>query len=107
MKLLFICGKNRLGSPTAEHIFSQQEGLEVASAGIDRGADEPVSKYLLVWADVIMVMEKSHLVKLRGRFGRYLNRQRIICLDIKDRYDDMDPELMELLERKVESFIPG
>ena len=48
MKLLFICGKNRLRSPTAEHIFSQKPGLEVASAGVDRDADERVSGDLSV-----------------------------------------------------------
>ena len=106
-KLLFICGKNRLRSPTAEHTFSQNPGLEVASAGIDRDADEPVSGALLEWADVIFVMEKGHLGKLRRRFGKHLNRQRVICLGIKDQYDYMDPELVALLEREVEPFIRG
>jgi predicted protein tyrosine phosphatase len=42
-KLLFICGKNRLRSPTAEAIFSEDEGLEVESAGIDREAENPLA----------------------------------------------------------------
>ena len=103
--ILFICGKNRLRSPTAEHIFSQKLGLEVASAGIDRDADEPVSGALLEWAEVVFVMEKSHLTKLRGRFGKHLNRQRVICLGIKDQYEYMDPELVQELERKVEPHV--
>jgi predicted protein tyrosine phosphatase len=36
MKLLFICSKNRLRSPTAEAIFTSYEGLEADSAGLDR-----------------------------------------------------------------------
>lgn len=100
-KVLFICGKNRLRSPTAEHVFSQKPGFEVASAGVDRDADERVSGYLLEWADIVLVMEKSHLVKLRKQFGRYLNKQRVVCLDIKDQYEYLEPELVELLERKV------
>jgi predicted protein tyrosine phosphatase len=39
MKLLFICSKNKLRSPTAEVVFSQYEGLEVESAGLDRDAE--------------------------------------------------------------------
>ncbi len=34
-KLLFICSQNRLRSPTAEAVFSESEGLEVESAGIN------------------------------------------------------------------------
>lgn len=45
-KLLFICSKNRLRSPTAEQVFSREPGVESASAGISRDADEPVSPYL-------------------------------------------------------------
>ncbi|WP_229814764.1 arsenate reductase/protein-tyrosine-phosphatase family protein [Shewanella hanedai] len=33
-KVLFLCSKNRLRSPTAEAIFSHVEGWEVYSAGI-------------------------------------------------------------------------
>lgn len=106
-KLLFICGKNRLRSSTAEHIFSQKPGLEVASAGIDRDADEPVSGALLEWADVIFVMESGHLTRLRRRFRQHLKAQRIIRLGIKDEYEYMDPELVEILERKVGAFIGG
>ncbi len=105
MNLLFICGKNRLRSPTAEHVFSQRQGIDVASAGVDRDADERVSVDLLKWADVILVMEKRHAAKLRSQHGQYLKNQRIICLDIKDRYGYMDPELVELLERKVAPLI--
>jgi predicted protein tyrosine phosphatase len=104
-KILFICGKNRLRSPTAEHVFSQKPGLEVASAGIDRDADEQVSGSLLEWADVIFVMEKGHLSKLRRRFGKHLNKQRVICLGIRDQYDYLDPGLVEELERKVEPHV--
>ena len=100
-KLLFICGKNRLRSPTAEQVFSQEPGVESVSAGIGRDADEPVSPYLLEWADIIFVMEKSHLTKLRKRFGKHLHRQRVICLDIRDRYEYMDPDLVAILKRKV------
>jgi len=46
-------------------------------------------------------MEKAHLSRMRGRFRKHLNRQRLVCLDIPDLYDYMEPALVELLEAKV------
>ena len=53
------------------------------------------------WADIIFVMEKAHRTKLKRRFGPYLKRARVICLDIPDDYAFMQPELVALLQRKV------
>lgn len=100
-KLLFICGKNRLRSPTAEAIFSMYEGLEVESAGLDRDAEIPLSQEALLWADLIFVMEKSHRHKLSKQFQPWLKGKRVICLDIPDRYCYLEPALIELLQKKV------
>ena len=105
-KLLFVCSMNRLRSPTAEQVFSLSPDLEVASAGLDRDADEPVTVELLAWADIVFVMEKSHRNKLRRRFRPALKHARVICLDIPDEYEFMDPGLVRLLEAKVPRFVP-
>lgn len=104
-KVLFVCSQNELRSPTAEQVFSGRRDLEVASAGLNHDAPQPVTPELLAWADVICVMEKAHLSRLRRRFRKYLNRQRIVCLDIPDIYGYMDPELVELLEAKVPRYL--
>lgn len=104
--VLFICAQNRLRSPTAEHVFADWPGIETESAGIGNGADNPVSPELLVRADLVFVMEKSHLDKLRRRFRTHLNGKRLICLDIPDDYDYMDPVLVQLLRQKVTRFLP-
>lgn len=101
MKLLFVCGKNRLRSPTAETIFMSYEGLEVDSAGIDREAETPLSSEAIIWADLIFVMEKSHRRKLSTNFQTWIKHKRVICLDIPDKYDYMEPALVELLKKKV------
>jgi predicted protein tyrosine phosphatase len=101
LKLLFVCGKNMLRSPTAEAIFAEYAGLDVDSAGIDRDAETPIGIEAIQWADIIFVMEKTHLRKLRTKFRSVLHEQRIICLDILDNYEYMQPELIALLDKKV------
>jgi predicted protein tyrosine phosphatase len=103
--VLFICSQNRLRSPTAEQVFSIREDIEVASAGLNHDAAQPVTPALLEWADVIFVMEKAHLNRLRRRFATHLNRQRVVCLDIPDDYDYMEPALVELLQARVPRFL--
>ena len=100
-KLLFVCGKNRLRSPTSEAVFSEYEGLEAESAGLDREAEMPLSNQAIEWADIIFVMENSHRSKLSKKFQPWLKDKRVICLDIPDEYEYMEPELVELLKKKV------
>jgi predicted protein tyrosine phosphatase len=104
MRVLFICSQNRLRSPTAEQVFSNRLGFEVASAGLDRGAETPVSPEVVEWADVIFVMERTHRNKLSRKFRPHLKGKRVICLDIPDDYEYMDPALVRILEAKVGSF---
>lgn len=100
-RVLFVCGKNRLRSPTAEQVFADWPGVEVASAGLSADADEPMSDELAEWADLVFVMEKAQRSRLARRFGPRLKRARIVCLDIADRYAFMDPELVRLLSERV------
>ena len=100
-RVLIICSQNRLRSPTAEQVFSTWPGIEVMSAGLDAGADHPVTPELLTWANIIFVMEKSHRNKLSRRFRSHLRSQRVICLNIPDEYEYMDPQLIKLLQAAV------
>lgn len=90
-RILFICSQNRLRSPTAELVFSAYAGLECASAGLNNDAENPVTPELLAWADVIFVMEEAHRNKLSSKFKKYIGKARVICLDIPDDYEYMDP----------------
>ena len=104
--VLFICGQNRLRSPTAEHVFANWPGIETASAGLKNDAENPVTPELLEWAHTIFVMERSHRSKLSANFKRYLGSVRIICLDIPDDYEYMDRGLIRLLTAKVVPHLP-
>jgi predicted protein tyrosine phosphatase len=105
-RVLFICAKNRLRSPTAEHVFATYPDLETDSAGVNHDAEVPVSAEQLRWADVIVVMESRHQAKLRNGFGQALKGKRVVCLDIPDDYDYMAPELVTLLQKRADRFLP-
>ncbi|MCC5639107.1 low molecular weight protein tyrosine phosphatase family protein [Nostoc sp. CHAB 5844] len=100
-KLLFICSQNRLRSPTAEAVFAEYEGLETDSAGLDHYAEVPVSTEAIEWADIIFVMEQPHKRKLTKNFQPFLKGKKIICLDIPDEFEYMEPALINLLKKKV------
>ncbi len=105
-RVLFLCGRNRLRSPTAERVFSARPDLDVASAGLNPDADTPCTPELLEWAEVVFVMEKAQKTKLSRRFGRHLRSARVVCLDIPDRYAFMDPGLVELLRARAGRHLP-
>jgi predicted protein tyrosine phosphatase len=106
-RILFICGKNRLRSPTAEQVFATWPGVETDSAGINHDADVPVSAEQLAWADLVFVMESTHQTKLRQRFRGDLRAARVICLGIPDDYGFMDPALVERLLERVSPYLPS
>jgi predicted protein tyrosine phosphatase len=101
IKILFICGKNRRRSPSAEEIFSGMDGIEVSSAGTSVEARCPVSADLLEWADRVFVMEPSQRRYLNAHFSQSLRDKKIVCLNIPDRYGYMEPELITVLRAKV------
>lgn len=100
-RVLFLCGRNRLRSPTAEQVFADHPGVEVDSAGLNDDADVACSAEQVAWADLVVVMEKAHEARLARRFGRHMKRARVVCLDIPDAYAFMQPELVALLHARV------
>lgn len=104
--MLFICGKARLRSPTAEQVFADWPGIETASAGTGNDADCLVSAELIAWADTVLVMESTHRAKIAARFQPQLRGKRVAVLGIPDRYAYMAPELVQLLQQKVPRFLP-
>ena len=104
--VLFICGKNKWRSPTAEQVFAEHPGIECASAGLSHDAETPISGELVEWAELIFVMEKEHKAKLAARFNAHLAGKRVVCLGIPDNYKFMEPALIKLLRSKVTPHLP-
>ncbi|MGD1876402.1 MAG: low molecular weight protein tyrosine phosphatase family protein [Kiloniellaceae bacterium] len=104
-RLLFVCSRNRLRSPTAEAVFTRYEGIEAISAGTAKDAETPLTADLIDWADIVFVMEKAQRAWVTQRFRAWLRDKRLVVLGIPDNYAFMDPDLVRLLERKVASHL--
>lgn len=100
-RILFVCSRNRLRSPTAERVFAGWPGLETDSAGLAADAETVLSAQQLAWAELILVMEPAHRRRLFERHGAHLKGKRVVVLGIRDDYDFMQPELVALLLRKA------
>ena len=103
--VLFVCGKNRWRSPTAEQLFAETPGIECLSAGLSHDAETRLSRELVEWADTIFVMERVHLTKLRAQFHTDLTGKKVVNLAIPDRYSYMDPDLVRLLLQKMKPYL--
>ena len=104
--------QNRLRSPTAETLFSGYEGVEAIGAGINADSPTPLSGDLIEWADIILVMEEVHRQRMMKKFNDLLKEKRIIVLHIPDRFDYMQPDLIEFLDSRLfglvlVSLMPG
>lgn len=82
-------------------------GLQARSAGTEAGARIKVTSGHLGWADTIFVMEKKHLRRLREKYASELVGKRVVCLNIPDDYQFMQPELVELLRAAVAPYLDG
>ncbi|MBB5019411.1 putative protein tyrosine phosphatase [Chitinivorax tropicus] len=104
-RALFICSRNRLRSPTAEQVFAGWPGVETDSAGLADDAETLLEPEQIQWATHIFVMEKRHRRILTSRFGKQLQDKRIVCLDIPDNYQFMQPALITLLEKRAGLYL--
>ena len=104
MNILFVCSRNQWRSKTAETIFKDTPGHHVRSAGTENAARIKVSGKLLQWAELIFVMEKKHKDRLIEKFPGTWQDKEIVILDIKDDYQYMDDELIDILRKSVEPY---
>ena len=100
--MLFVCSRNRRRSLTAEQLFKATPGFEIRSAGTQPAARIVITEGLLRWADLVLVMEKSHLRRLHEKYPAFIDSKTVIALHIRDEYEFMQPELIDELRAKVE-----
>ena len=105
MRLLFLCSRNQWRSPTAEKVYQNDPRFEVRSAGLSASARCRVSEKLLRWADRVLVMEHEHKQRLREQFPEVVRDLRVEVLDIPDDYEFMNPELVAMIQERVEPLL--
>jgi predicted protein tyrosine phosphatase len=101
IRALFICGKARARGPTAAQIASGWKGVQADCAGLSNDADDLLSLEQLEWADIIFVMEPHQKTRLSSKFGGAVRGKRVISLNVPDLYSFMEPELIEILTKKI------
>jgi predicted protein tyrosine phosphatase len=107
--ILFVCTANVHRSPTAELMFSEHPDYEVRSAGTSILAKMPVTQHLIDWADIIFVMDEKH----EGQKSYLLRNfpmssgleDKIIVLNIQDRYIFGSEELVRVLDKKLRRYL--
>jgi predicted protein tyrosine phosphatase len=104
-RILFICTINLMRSATAHKIYTHDLRFEVKSAGTHRSAETVLSKELLDWAEMVVVMEERHFNFIRITYPAIFKGKNIVCLDVPDNYDYMQAELMVLLRDRFEELI--
>ena len=97
MKVLFICNQNLNRSKTAEELFKGK--FKTKSAGLYN--EKPVNEKQLSWADIVVVMEDEQRAEIAKRFPKLYMQKRILSLDIPDVYFYNQPELIDVLESKI------
>ncbi len=104
-KVLFLCTSNINRSKTAEHLAADLfDNIEVKSAGLStkeclRNNSTLCTEELIHWADVIFTFEPMHEQRIREHLGNVVLN--IINLDIEDIYTYYQPELVDILTRKL------
>ncbi len=102
--ILFVCGRNKWRSPTAEKIYAKDHRVEVRSAGVSAKSRHQLTNNDIKWADLILVMETKHQSRILEIF-RSLDLPLIESLDIPDEYKFMDEELIEMIRHSTEFLI--
>ncbi|MDQ3623458.1 MAG: hypothetical protein M3463_13375 [Verrucomicrobiota bacterium] len=104
-KVLFVCSRNRRRSLTAEKLLEGLPGYQARSAGTQPEARIAVTEGHIGWADLIFVMEKAHLARLRRRFAEALEGKHVIVLQIPDDFEFMDADLMDELRARLAPYL--
>ena len=75
------------------------------SAGTEIGATVSLSNAIILWADLIFVMEEKQKVIIKSIYADASENKKIITLDIPDNYHYMESELVELIKSRVAPYL--
>lgn len=117
-KVLTVCSAGCLRSPTAAHILSSAPwNFNTRCAGTsEEYAIIPVTEALVVWADVILVMDQVQWNFIMDMQNKMFNETQlgmhefefkpIHNLDIPDNFNYRNPKLVEIMTEKFKEIFP-
>jgi predicted protein tyrosine phosphatase len=100
-RILFICEGNLHRSPTAEQLYADTPSIRTKSAGVSALARVQVTEELLVWADVVCVMQKQLRKVVQERFPGVVSEEKWLCLNVPDEFQRGQAELLALLTQQL------
>ena len=106
-RILFVCTANQCRSRTAEDLYCGDPWYQVVSAGTDVSAaepdEQPVTRELVDWAELIVAMEPYHKKVLNERFPGC--ESKTVVLHIPDRFYRGDPQLIAILRERLARYL--
>lgn len=117
-KVLCVCSAGCLRSPTAAHILSSPTfNFNTRAVGLSREyAIIPISDALLMWADIVLVMDSDQQKQVNDMQMALFNQmddsmhdynfKQVINLEIEDDYNYRDPQLVKLMTDKFMDLFP-
>jgi len=105
IKILFVCGRNKRRSPTAEKIYKGDRRIVARSAGTADTSKHRITAGDLAWADLVLVMQRKYAARIKVTFKDIDPLPPMASLDIGDDYIFMDPGLINALRSSVEEAV--
>ena len=111
-KVLTVCSAGCLRSPTAAHILSSPPfNFNTRCAGTSHEyAIVPVTHALIVWADIILVMDEYQQLEINAMQNELVDvvtdydYKQVINLEIEDNYSYRDPKLVKIMTAKFQEI---
>lgn len=102
-KVLFVCSAGILRSATCARIYAAE--YNTRAAGSEYYALIPVTKELIAWAQTIVFVNQENMQRVNQKFDLddlAEHGKEIICLNIPDQYEHMDPILIRIIKEQLE-----
>lgn len=78
--------------------------FNIRSVGVSPKSERQIKEKDVLWADIIYVMEQGQGARIAETY-RHLNLPPIEVLHIEDEFEYLEPELIEMLEDRINSSL--
>ena len=105
LHILFVCGESWRRSATAEKIFATGPRFSARAAGLGETVARRIKEEDVLWADLILVMERKYLGRLSHTFRHLETLPPMDVLGIPDKFIFMHRTLVERLREEVDAAL--